>query len=202
MPSAKAPEKLDAYLQEVRANLRGLPSAEVSEILMELRSHVLDFAAGDLSDARIAEALEKLGAPREIARLNMSMRVAAQSLDHRGLVAVGGTLLRLARLSVRGLVALIISIMGYGLALSWLITALAKPFAPDHVGLWLVPEKGGELAVSLGAHSGTVAGHDLLGWWVVPIGIVLGIGIGYLTYRYDLSAIRRMAQGRLRAANA
>src|SRR5512143_3881420 len=101
MPNAGTPELLESYLSRVRHNLRGLAPAEVSEILQELRSHVMDFVAGDMTDARVALALEKLGDPLEIARLNMSMRVAAQSLDRRSPVGVLKAIVRLARLSMR-----------------------------------------------------------------------------------------------------
>lgn len=194
MPNAGTPELLESYLSRVRHNLRGLAPAEVSEILQELRSHVMDFVAGDMTDARVALALEKLGDPLEIARLNMSMRVAAQSLDRRSPVGVLKAIVRLARLSMRGAFTLLISLIGYAFAASWLITALAKPFSPQRVGLWFLPGKSGDLSLSLGSHSGSTAGHDLLGWWIVPVGLLVGMAAGYLTYRYDLYAIRRMAR--------
>lgn len=196
MSNAKASEQLESYLDRVRHNLRGLAPAEVSEILQELRSHVMDFVAGDMSDARVAAALEKLGDPQEIARLNMSMRVATESLDRRSPVGVFHVVVRLARLSVRGAFTLFFSLLGYAFAASWLITALAKPFSPQRVGLWFLPGKAGDVSLSLGSHSGSVAGHDLLGWWIVPVGLLVGIAAGYLTYRYDLYAIRRMARSR------
>ena len=194
MSNARASEQLESYLNRVRENLRGLDPAEVSEILQELRSHVMDFVAGDMSDARVAVALEKLGDPQEIARLNMSMRVAVQSLDRRSPVGVFQAVVRLARLSVRGAFTLFISLLGYAFAASWLITALAKPLSPQRVGLWYLPGKAGDLSLSLGSHSGSVAGHDLLGWWIVPVGLLVGVAAGYLTYRYDLYAIRRIAR--------
>lgn len=196
MPSAKASEKLESYLNRVRHSLRGLSAAEVSEILQELRSHVMDFVAGDMSDARVALALEKLGDPQEIARLNMSMRVAAQSLDRRSPVGVLQAIVRLSRLSVRGAFTLLVSLLGYAFAASWLIAASVKPFAPDRVGLWILPDKSGDLNISLGVVAEHATGRDVLGWSIIPIGIVLGFFFAYLTYRYDLSAIRRIAQSR------
>jgi hypothetical protein len=194
MPNAKASEQLESYLDRVRHSLRGLAPAEVSEILQELRSHVMDFVAGDMSDARVKHALERLGDPQEIARMNMSMRVAARSLDRRSPVSVLQATIRLARLSLRGAFTLFVSLIGYAFAASWLITALAKPFSPQRVGLWALPGKAGDLSLSLGSHGGSVAGHDLLGWWIMPVGLLVGIATAYLTYRFDLSAIRRMAR--------
>jgi hypothetical protein len=197
MASARPLEALETYLHEVRSRLHGLSASEVSEIVQELRSHVLDAVSGDASEARIADALRKLGSAQEIARMNMSMRVATRSLTHRSPLRVLHTLVRLAGLTVRGAIVLFISLVGYGFAASWLITALAKPLLPREVGLWMLPDKNGDLSFSLGSHGLPTVGHDLLGWWIVPIGLLVGFAAAYLTYRFDLAAIRRMAARRL-----
>jgi hypothetical protein len=178
----------------VKRDLRGLPPADVAEILQELRSHVMDSLAGEVSEARVEQALCKLGEPQEIARFNLSMRVAGQSLARRSPLSIFRTIVRLAGLSMRGLVALIVSLIGYGFAASWLLVALVKPFAPGRVGLWYRTAPDGDFTLSLGGLTAGSGAHDILGWSAVPIGLAIGLACAYLTYRYDRSAIRRMAQ--------
>lgn len=193
MPNAKSDEPLEIYLRQVRENLRGLPESDASEIIQELRSHVLDRVAGDLSDTRVKEALASLGDPRDIGRLNSTMRVAARAAGQTSPRVVARTLAQLARLSVRGLITLLISLAGYGFAAVWLLTAMVKPFAPNRVGLWSLPDPTGDLSLSLGRHDPGLSGRDILGWWIIPIGLVVGLTAALLTFRYHQRAIRQMA---------
>src|SRR5688572_3876228 len=88
MSEGRARALLSSYLEEMRAGLCGLPADEMDEILQELRSHILDSAQlrrepagpgdfgaaplprasieGEISQADMAEALRRLGAPREL----------------------------------------------------------------------------------------------------------------------------------------
>lgn len=193
MPNAKSPERLEAYLQDVRANLGGLPASDISEIVQELRSHVLDRVAGDLTDASVEQALASLGDPRDIARINRTMRVAARAAGQSSPRVIARTLVQLARLSLRGLVTLLVSLIGYGFAAVWLLCALAKPFAPDRVGFWSLPDPTGDLSLSLGRLDAGLTGRDILGWWIIPIGLVAGLCAAFLTFRFHQRAIRRMA---------
>ena len=100
------------------------------------------------------------------------------------------SLFRWATVSVAGGFALLGLITGYVLAASFFIAALVKPLAPGRVGLWWLP--GGEISL----HLGFVApppprGEELLGWWIVPMGLVLGAGALWLTPRFGRWAIRR-----------
>jgi hypothetical protein len=192
MANARTSDRLDTYLKEVRDRLRGLPVSEIDEVVRELRSHVFDSTAGDGSDAAIAAALNRLGDPQEIARLNLSLRVASDTLQSIWPWNVLRGIVRLARLSLRGGFDLLVSLVGYSFAASWLITALAKPFVPGRVGLWQLDDPSGDLSISLGFRSTAFAGHEILGWWIIPLGLVVGLASAWLTYRYDLAALRRI----------
>src|ERR1700722_16574577 len=174
MANAIMPDALEAYLAEVTRNLRGLPPAEISEIVDELRSHVLDRMAEEGDAANLRQILSALGSAKQIAAINLSMRIAAQSAERRSPLSVLRTIVRLAGLSARGFLTFLVSLAGYGFAASWLVTALLKPFWPGQVGLWLLPDRTGDLSLSLGVHLGHEAGRDLLGWWTVPIGLAVG----------------------------
>ena len=133
-----------------------------------------------MSNATIGATLTRLGDPREIARINLRMRVAA----------IGG----------KGFLIFILSLTGYAFAGCWLLTALAKPFAPDRVGLWLLPDPTGDLSLSVGRIGAGAAGHEVLGWWIIPIGLVVGAICAFLTYRIDLRFIQELARPQSKAA--
>jgi hypothetical protein len=197
--SAVRPEPLEIYLQTVRDHLQSLSPEDSSEIIGELRSHVLDRVKGDLSNATVSATLTRLGDPREIARINLRMRVAAVAVVHPTPLTVARTTSRLAAVGGKGFLIFILSLTGY-VAGCWLLTALAKPFAPDRVGLWLLPDPTGDLSLSLGRHHAGAAGHDILGWWIIPIGLVVGAICAFLTYRIDLRFFQELARPQSTAA--
>jgi hypothetical protein len=182
---------LDTYLAQVQRHLGGLADAEARETLAELRSHVLDKVAGDLSVVSVERAIAELGPPREVARLNVTERVVADLETNRSPLRVLRGAARLAGLSLYGLFAFLASLFGYGIAAGFLVTAAVKPFMPSRAGMWLVPDPKDEFSFSIGTNDNP-HGRELLGWWIIPIGIVVGLGLGWLTWRFGLYSLRRM----------
>lgn len=185
---------LDTYLNQVQRHLTGLPPVEARETLAELRSHVLDKVAGDLSVASIEAALAELGAPREVARINVTERVAAEMETNRSPLSVLRGVVRLAGLSLYGFFAFLVSFTGYATGLAFLITAAVKPFAWRHAGLWIVSKGPDDYSASfaLGVTDNPHQGHEVLGVWIIPIGIGLGLLLGWLTWRFGLFSVRHM----------
>ncbi len=203
MAGAQRYETLESWLAEVRRQLKGLPPAEADETIQELRSHVLDRLDADRRPKALADALRRLGRPAEVARANLSLRLASGAVHRRSPFAILGAIWRLAGLSLYGLWVGLVSFAGYAIAVSWLFVAVAKPFAPEHVGFWLLSSGPGDLSFSFGGEWPIPKGHEVLGWSIIPLGIVLGLACGYLTYAYDRHALRRMARpGREPAAEA
>jgi uncharacterized membrane protein len=61
MTTIAGPEaKIEGYLAQVRAALRGLPASESDDILRELRSHIVDLSR---DGADVEAALRSLGDP-------------------------------------------------------------------------------------------------------------------------------------------
>lgn len=185
---------LDTYLAQVQRHLGGLPHAEARETLAELRSHVLDKVAGDFSVRAVEAAIAELGAPREVARLNVTERVAAELETNRSPLRVLRAIGRLASLSVGGLFAFLVSFTGYAAAAAFLITAAVKPFAWSRAGLWINTRGPDDYAASwaLGITDNPRSGHEVLGGWIIPIGIAAGLLLGWLTWRFGIFSVRRM----------
>ncbi len=184
---------LDVYLDQVRRNLRGLSDAETAETIAELRSHVLDKVEGDPTPSRVEAAIDALGSPREVARINLAERTVARMDADRSLLAVPRAIGRLATLSLYGFFAFMVSLTGYAIGAGLLITAIAKPFAPDHVGLWHMRGPPDDYTYSLGVVTEAPRAHDLLGWWIIPIGLFVGALTLWLTWRFGVFSVRLMA---------
>ena len=158
MQNAAQSESLQAFLRELHSKLRSLNEQDRNEVLLELRSHVLERAAGDLSEPNIRCILGTLGSAAELARVNLEMRPSEPLLPkHR--VSIMGVI----KGGVYWVSVSLASVAGYGFAACWLLTAIAKPFAPDRVGLWRLADPSGDLSLSLGRHGPAVIGQDLLG---------------------------------------
>ena len=194
MSTGQGQAHLDTYLAQVHRHLGGLSEAEVRETLAELRSHVLDRTNGVLTPASVEAAITALGSPREVARLNVTERVASVMEKDRSPVGVLRAIGRLAGLSLYGFFAFMVSLTGYSMAVGFLMTAVVKPFAPNHAGLWWLDDPQDGFSYSLGVVGDAPPGRELLGWWIIPIGIVVGVVLGFLTWRFGVFSVRRMAR--------
>jgi hypothetical protein len=182
---------IDACLAEVRRGLRGLSAGETADILEELRSHIVDRAreTGAVTPAGVAGAVAGLGDLKELASAYAAGRIAAPVEERRSPWWMLGAAFRLARLSVWGFFVFIASLVGYGVGASLLITAVIKPFAPEHAGLWMSGH-GDTFSLNLGVMGSRATGQELLGWWIIPIGVVIGGLLLWLTWRFNRAALR------------
>jgi len=185
-----AQRKIDAYLERVRSLLAGLSRQEVSEILAELRSHILDksAAAGDSSPARVDATLSALGSPEELAAQYLTNDLLARAEVSRSPVMVIRSLMRWASLSFAGILVLAVSIVGYFMGCVFLALAVLKPWHPQTAGVWLYPGSAGdtELSFRLGFGVPPAGAHEVLGWWIVPLGLVAGAVLIVVTTRFAL----------------
>jgi hypothetical protein len=195
-----AQQKIEAYLGRLRRNLRGLGPAEVDEIIAELRSHILDKASaeGEPDAASVDATVSRLGSAEELASAYITDTVLAQVAVSRSPLRILGSLFRWATLSVAGVAVLLVCIVGYFLGAALFLCALLKPFHPQTAGLWMISSSTGDWELSLRMGFGGVPanGHELLGWWMIPAGLILGVGMVLLTTRFALWAARKYRHSR------
>ena len=189
--------RLDAYLAELRRRLAPLTESERADIVAELRSHVLDSAGPVPTESAIAEALGRLGPAEHLAAQYVTNRVLAGAERSRSPWALVRGLARVAGRGVAGVSALVGCLLGYGLAASFAAAALRKPMAPDRVGLWRLGPDTFSLTLGFG---GAPSGEELLGWWIVPIGLLAGAGVLWLTTAFGCWCARRLRRSPLDAA--
>ena len=97
-----------------------------------------------------------------------------------------------------GFGVLLACIVGYVLGAAFFLCAILKPFHPQSAGLWMIPGSAGdwELSLRMGFDGAPVNGHELLGWWMIPAGLILGIGLVLLTTRFVLWCARKYRRSR------
>ncbi|MGB6384704.1 MAG: DUF1700 domain-containing protein [Terriglobales bacterium] len=192
-------QKIDAYLGRLRGQLRGINDEEVREIVEELRSHVMDKAAasgeanGEITAVGVDAALAALGSPEELASQYLTDNLLARAEVSRSPVQILRSLFGWASLSVAGFFVLLGSICGYFFGVVFILVAVLKPLHPYTAGLWIFPNGSGDFEMSFRLGFGTVpaGGRDVLGWWIIPIGTVVGCGLVMLTTHIAVWFVRQ-----------
>jgi hypothetical protein len=185
--------KVEHYLARVRVGLRGLPEREVDDILRELRNHVDELAGKD--GAGVEAALQSLGDPLDLAQTYRSENQMAQAQ------CSGSPLIILQGLRHAGTLGRVTAtafyVLGYfGMGTLW-AGALEKILAPSRGGLWYIPGDFWSITLVVGGNP-PVGGRELLGWWVVPIALLAGWGVKYVSDRLAQWWIRRYRRSKPR----
>lgn len=164
--------QVERYLLRLRTALGRMPDGEKAEILSDIRNHIEErlSAAPDGQAEMAAETLAALGSPETLAAAFHRERLMARAVASPGPSVLLRATFRWALTGARGVLAFLALVLGYSLGLGFLACAVLKPFFPNHVGLWLDPP-----AFSVGFFS--AADHlkrEILGWWMIPLGLVVG----------------------------
>lgn len=191
--SAESKERIDDYLKALRSCLRDLNDDDAREIVEEIRSHLLDEARDD--PAAVAFTIAALGTPEEHASRYLADDLLSRAQVSRSPWLMLHSFFRWATLSFAGFWILLFSLVGYFLAAAFSLCALLKPIHPETAGLWLLAD-GPDHSVSLRLGFGSIppGGRELLGWWIVPLGLVVATGLALLTFRSGLWSIRNFWQ--------
>jgi len=199
--------RLRGYLFVLRQTLRSfLPKDTVQDAVREIESHLREAIANADGAPNEGVALERilaeLGTPAQVARaysLEMTLDEAAATA---GVLPIARALLRLAFTTARGFLAFLGLFVGYASGVAFLAIAVLKPIFPANVGVIVV----NGVVRSLGAQFPMPPGGEARGgYWVIPIGITLGLALLALTHRLALRFVewwRRRARWRTDAAAA
>jgi hypothetical protein len=193
--------KIDAYLGNLRSRLRGLDEASVRDIVEELRSHILDKSTdnGEVTLSRVDAALAGLGSPETLASQYLTDNALARATATSSPLRILDSLFRWASLSVAGFFVLLGSLVGYFFGVVLILVALAKLIHPRTAGLWVYQQApdDAEFSFRLGFGPPVPGSHEVLGWWIVPLGLLAGYGLVVLTTHFVLWCARQYRKSRV-----
>jgi uncharacterized membrane protein len=165
--------QIQTYLARLRSSLTGMTLAEREDIVEEIRMHIRERSSDPGTSAE--DVLAGLGPADELAqqyRTGLLVQKARHSISP--LIILRATL-RWAMTGVEGFVVFLIATIGYLMGVGFLLLAFLKPLLPKYTGLWVGP---GEFSFSVrmgGTMTNPVAPvHEVLGWWLIPVCLVLG----------------------------
>ena len=185
MTDPETQKTIDTYLAALRKQLRELMEEDATDIVDEIRAHILDKTSNGGSPEKVSATLAALGS-----RYRTEELLRAQ-LTRSPLVSLR-SLLHWATLSFTGIVVFLVSVFGYALGGALVVFAMLKAAFPRATGLWKTVSPDGTWGLNLSFSSGTPPpGQELLGWWVLPIGLLLGTGLLLLTFRFGTWSIRK-----------
>jgi uncharacterized membrane protein len=162
--------QIDSYLTALRIHLGALTIAEREEIVREINAHIRDSA--EEAGASVESVLARLGPAEELAaQYRDGLLISKASRSVSPFVLLRATL-RLATKGVVGFFVFVCSIFGYSFGAGFVLIALAKTIVPSHAGAWVQDGR----VVSAGAFIYGVSpmAHEVLGMWIIPLGLVAG----------------------------
>ena len=177
--------KIRQYLATLERYLARLDPLEANEVLREIESHIYDAIelqerSGNVAD--VAPILQGLGAPRQLAEQYVS-HILQGSEPPAGLARI-----QAVKRTVSKTLYWSTGLVGYGLGCVLILMAFSKLLLPQQVGVWS----------SANGHSFVVGivdnplhnSSELLGMWLVPLGVILGYFILRVTHAL-LSVLKR-----------
>jgi hypothetical protein len=180
---------VETYLKSLRRELRELLDDDVNEIVEEIRTHIFDKTADSETPEAIAATLAALGTPQELADRYRTQELMQRARLARSPKYIFRSALRWAGLSLLGVLVFAVSAMGYSLGGFLFLLGFLKLIHPGTTGvygIWTDHDR------SFNWQSGGPnKPGELLGWWLVPIGILIGGVLLLLTFRFGYWSIRK-----------
>jgi hypothetical protein len=190
MPLTETSQKsVETYLKSLRRELRELLDEDANEIIEEIRTHIFDKTSGSQSPEAVAATLGALGTPEELAGRYRTAEMVGRARLARSPKYILRNALRRAGLSLLGVAVFSVSVLGCCLG-GWLFMLgflkLIHPGSTGVYGIWNDHTK------SFNWQSGGPNKPDeLLGWWLVPIGLLIGGAVLLLTFRFGYWSLRK-----------
>ena len=196
-----AQRKIEEYLNEFALRLRPLSPEQRGDVVDEIRSHILETATTDhgcITEASAGAALARLGSPSELAMgyvdLVASPFVLAENENGARFQPWKSFFSHAAR-RIPTTAVLLATLLAYFAAGILLLSALSKPFHPTRVGLWKMGADDFSLHLGLASSAAAPAGVEILGWSIIPLGLIAAVILVSLALKIDLRRLRLGRQG-------
>ena len=184
--------RVNGYLFVLERSLATfLPRESVRDVVREIDSHLRDriSAARAVPDERVMleRILSELGPPQRVAQAYSVERTVDEAVVTGRLFAIVRAVWHVAMSGVSGFFAALGLFVGYFAGAVFIVLSALKPLFPDNVGIW-VGDRSTSEGVDIGWRAGiNVAasgqGHNVGGYWVIPIFLAAGLGLLFFTTR-------------------
>lgn len=179
------------YFRRLDRLIRPLDEIHRRELTLEIKSHLLESLQSEMmgSEAeRLLNALDRLGEPESFIgpmRADRLLTKASKSMKPKDVLK--GLYYHLAG-GTRKLFLGILFVLGYILAVSFVLMAALKLILPGHVGLLLFND--GDVTFGLALDVANLK-SDVFGYWIIPICLALAVGL-YFGLTKLLKALKRL----------
>ena len=129
--------KIDTYLNDFSRFLNGLPETERADIIDEIRAHLRRRA----DENRLEETIRALGSPEQCAQGFYDQRQIEVALRQGGMARTISTLLTFATKRLMAAIGLTMASVLFTFSVAFSGIAVTKIVVPQHVGLWITPDK-------------------------------------------------------------
>lgn len=201
--SPTAQRRIDDYLTEFAARLRPLSVDQKRDIVDEIRSHILEIAAtgrGYINQASADAALAGLGSASDLAMGYDDFSSPAcwvEESEPPARFQPWRSTFRKARRRATVAVVILATFLAYLAAGILAFSSLTKPFQAHRIGLWKIGADDFSLHLGLANSAAAPAGHEILGWSIIPLGLIGATILVSFAIRIDLRLLRLFRQSRI-----
>ncbi|UCE22747.1 MAG: hypothetical protein JSV46_11220 [Candidatus Aminicenantes bacterium] len=184
----------DQYDQRLQHILRRTDKEEKKELLLEIKSHLLESFKQDPAESeeeKLLNAIDRLGEPEIFLRpliADRYMTRASRTLSPKDVAR--GLYFSLFTGFKKAVISFLLG-LGYILAFIFAVMAVLKPFLPNNVGVLLFND--GSITAGMAFNSSGVK-TDYFGYWIIPISAALAVLI-YIGLTKYLRKVRRSRAG-------
>jgi uncharacterized membrane protein len=170
MTSTIDQQQIDSFLSSLRTNLGPLTLAEREEILREINAHIHD--SMELSNLPAATVIAKLGPPEELAADYRDGQLLTRASASFSPVLLLRATLRIATKGISGAFVFFCGLVGYVTGISFILTALLKPFFPERTGVFMAGDHVYRIGIQATIPPSPI--HEVFGFWFIPASLAIG----------------------------
>jgi uncharacterized membrane protein len=182
--SPESKKLLEEYLQKLRGVLKPLPEEERDEIILEIKGHILERIAHSSQAEDDTEALKnaliRLGKPEEYAFEFVTDYLLRKGIERKKAWMIFKGLLRWGCNTLVGFFYSLFFFASYLISASFVIVGIMKPIFPEKVGFFLRNGRFENFGLIMGVTDNPNM-QEVLGYWIIPIALVIGIAWFFVT---------------------